>query len=172
MKHTYQEKQCIPRFWERAASCHTGEVKNASVLRVLILEQLIERENAPISPPTPSPMAKTENPAKCPKSPKYWHLQKLSRLDILFLSLIDLQEQKMSTKQRYAELVWRAVEEIFYEGTPGRFEYLSVGEVAKKAGVSKPTVAKYLKEFHEAGYMDALKVGNAICFRVIAQEGN
>lgn len=51
----------------------------------------------------------------------------------------------MSTKNRYARIVYKGLLKCHQEAVG----FASVGEVAKAAGVSRPTAAKYLDMFAE-----------------------
>lgn len=59
----------------------------------------------------------------------------------------------MSTKERYGSAVWSAVQELSFLVEARMYCLLTVGEVAKKAGVSKPTAKKYLDLLAKEGYM-------------------
>ena len=75
----------------------------------------------------------------------------------------------MSTKQRYSELVWRGVETQAREVERGLFSFVSVGEVARAAGVSRPTAAKYLDAFADAGFMARMQIGDMSFYRPLSQ---
>jgi predicted ArsR family transcriptional regulator len=58
----------------------------------------------------------------------------------------------MSTKQRYGTAVWEAINRIC-DNVVG---YHSIGEVAKEAGVTKPTAKKYLEILVENGDIEVI----------------
>jgi len=63
----------------------------------------------------------------------------------------------MSTKERYGTLVWDAIVQISQTSTP----FMSVGEVADKAQVSRQTAKKYLEQLIKTGHLTMWN-GNAI----------
>lgn len=71
----------------------------------------------------------------------------------------------MSNKHRYAIAVGDAVHELSYLVESTMYVFLSVGEIAKKAEVSKPTAKKYLDTFVESGYMSHLRIGKYHYYR-------
>jgi len=65
----------------------------------------------------------------------------------------------MSTKQRYGDAVWNALVAVFNDPNTPDDAYVSVGEVAIKAGVSRPTAKKYLEELRGMGNAKRVCVG-------------
>jgi len=70
----------------------------------------------------------------------------------------------MSTKERYGSDVWRAVVQISKTSTP----FMTVGEVAGIAGVSRPTAKKYLKLLVDDGHLTIWKANKTHSFYVMA----
>lgn len=57
------------------------------------------------------------------------------------------------TQQRNGNRVWEAALDVS-EGMSDTWDgWMTVGEIARQAGVSKPTAAKYLEKAHEAGFL-------------------
>lgn len=73
----------------------------------------------------------------------------------------------MSTEQRYGDAVWAALVEISYLVHPTMYVMVTVGEVAEKAEVSKPTAKKYLDMLANAGHIVACKMGKHTFYRMI-----
>ena len=71
----------------------------------------------------------------------------------------------MSTKQRYGNAVWEAISDLTNHKVGKEHEYVSVGEVANRAGVSFPTAKKYLAALWEMGDVTVAKVGDVTGFR-------
>jgi len=77
----------------------------------------------------------------------------------------------MSTTERYGTAVWNAIVEMEGEDESGWF-YATVGEVAIRAGVTKPTAAKYLKKLYDMGKVTFFKTrNNARYYRTRLGEG-
>lgn len=74
----------------------------------------------------------------------------------------------MSTKQRYGNAVWDALCALSNEWSPRIHTFVTVGEVAKKAGVTKPTAYKYLSALYETGHASKMKMGNNWVFRLLS----
>lgn len=55
----------------------------------------------------------------------------------------------MSTKERYGGAVWDAVRSAEFDCRKNNRAGFAVGEIATRAGVSKPTARKYLVELVE-----------------------
>lgn len=65
----------------------------------------------------------------------------------------------MSTSERYGTAVFNAIWDMEQEDESGWF-YATVGEVAQRAGVTKPTASKYLKALYEMGKVTFFKTRN------------
>jgi len=65
----------------------------------------------------------------------------------------------MSTKERYGTAVWLALVELFMEPTTSDEAWITVGEVARRAGCSNPTAKKYLDELRDKGNAKRIMVG-------------
>lgn len=65
----------------------------------------------------------------------------------------------MSTKERYGSAVWDALQAVSYLVDPTIFVYVGVGEVAEKAGVSRPTAKKYLEMLYSEGHIKKMTAG-------------
>ncbi len=68
----------------------------------------------------------------------------------------------MSTKERYGTAVWLALVELFMEPTTSDEAWITVGQVAQRAGCSNPTAKKYLDELRERGNAKRITVGAAL----------
>lgn len=66
---------------------------------------------------------------------------------------------KMSTKERYGNEVWRAVQCFAMEWQNGGPLFRTVGEVAREAGVSRGTAKKYLDILVDAGHVSFATTG-------------
>lgn len=71
----------------------------------------------------------------------------------------------MSTKQRYGNAVWDAIAKLTDHRLGQGHVWVTVGEVAKEAGVSKPTARKYLNALWEMGDVLATVVGGKVGYR-------
>ncbi len=69
----------------------------------------------------------------------------------------------MSTKERFGSLVWDAVCQISQSSTP----FMTVGEVAAAAQVSRPTAKKYLDALVEKEHMTIWKANATHSFYVM-----
>lgn len=65
----------------------------------------------------------------------------------------------MSTTERYGTAIWDAIVKMEQEDESGWF-YATVGEVAERAGVSKPTASKYLDKLYQMGKVTFFKTRN------------
>lgn len=65
----------------------------------------------------------------------------------------------MSTKQRYGGAVWDALWDICHPHDGFGWGWAGVGQVAARAGVSRPTAKKYLEAFVESGHVVFTNVG-------------
>lgn len=72
----------------------------------------------------------------------------------------------MSTKQRYGDAVLRAVQELSYLVDTYVYVGLAIGEVAERAGVSKPTAKKYLDLLKDMDVVNGGKIGNQFYYRL------
>lgn len=73
----------------------------------------------------------------------------------------------MSTKERYGNAVWDAVCELSHLVMENVYCFVSVGEVAKKAGVSRMTARKYLEIAKEQGHLSSLDFGKTRAYRLL-----
>ena len=71
----------------------------------------------------------------------------------------------MSTKERYGSEVWRALSHVTRFYAHDHIIWATVGEVAKEAGVSKPTAAKYLNALVEMGSAVDMEFGSRRGYR-------
>jgi Mn-dependent DtxR family transcriptional regulator len=67
----------------------------------------------------------------------------------------------MSTKERYGTAVWDAIVALHMALSDDAWGWHRVGEIAKKAGVSRPTARKYLEGLYEMGHVRVIKDGSA-----------
>jgi len=65
----------------------------------------------------------------------------------------------MSHEERYGTLVWNALVAIFNAPTRPDDGWITIGQVAKHAKVTKPTAAKYLNRLLEMGEAKRVCVG-------------
>lgn len=71
----------------------------------------------------------------------------------------------MSTKERYGTAVWDAIAALTSHKVGEGCVYHGVGEVASKAGVSKPTAKKYLAALWEMGHVKIAIIDGHTGFR-------
>lgn len=71
----------------------------------------------------------------------------------------------MSTKERYGSEVWKALCHITRFYAHDNVIWATIGEVAKEAGVSKPTAKKYLIELVEMGIAIDMEFGSRRGYR-------
>lgn len=71
----------------------------------------------------------------------------------------------MSTKQRYGDAVLKAIQDITSHKVGESGVYVGVGQVAKKAGVSKPTAKKYLIMLWEMMYVKIVIIDGVMGYR-------
>lgn len=71
----------------------------------------------------------------------------------------------MSTKERYGTAVWEAIAALTDHKVGQGCVYIGAGEIAKKAGVSKPTAKKYLSELWEMGHVKIAIIDGHTGFR-------
>jgi len=65
----------------------------------------------------------------------------------------------VSTTERYGNAVWLALTEIFNAPETKDDEWITIGEVAERAGVSRPTAKKYLELLKTAGHAKRVCLG-------------
>ena len=65
----------------------------------------------------------------------------------------------MSHEERYGTLVWQALVAIFNHSDTPDDGWITVGQVAKMAQITKPTAAKYLNRLREMGEAKRVCVG-------------
>lgn len=66
----------------------------------------------------------------------------------------------MSTKQRYGTAVFEALGENAFQLADMYIQWSTAGEVAERAGVSRPTAKKYLELMVEMGRVKSMKFGS------------
>ena len=69
----------------------------------------------------------------------------------------------MSTKERFGSLVWAAIVQISQSSTP----FMTVGEVAELAQVSRPTAKKYMAQLLETGHLTLWQANKRYTFYVM-----
>jgi len=65
----------------------------------------------------------------------------------------------MSHEERYGTLVWDALVALFNAPETEDDEWITIGEVASKAEVSRPTAKKYLEELIRKGNAKRVTIG-------------
>jgi response regulator of citrate/malate metabolism len=80
-------------------------------------------------------------------------------VDILCTSTNILRIEEMSTKERYGTAIYEALGEHTYQLADMYIQWATIGEVAKRAGVSRPTAKKYLDLLVEMGRVKSMKFG-------------
>lgn len=65
----------------------------------------------------------------------------------------------MSHEERYGTLVWQALVKIFNDDQTPDDGWITIGEVAKEAQITKPTAAKYLNKLVGMGNAKRVSVG-------------
>jgi response regulator of citrate/malate metabolism len=75
----------------------------------------------------------------------------------------------MSTSERYGTAVWEGLHAVSYLVEPYICAYVSVGEVAAAAKVSKPTAQKYLDMLAAGDDVASLKFGKQKVYRLIVR---
>lgn len=77
----------------------------------------------------------------------------------------------MSTIDRYSDAVWDGFCKSSFLVDDNIYNYASVGEIAERAGVSKPTVKKYMDAFAQSENVAALKIGKQTFYRMRVVNG-
>ena len=65
----------------------------------------------------------------------------------------------MSHEERYGTLVWQALTALFNRADTPDDGWITVGQVAKMAQITKPTAAKYLAKLQKMGEAKRVCVG-------------
>jgi len=66
----------------------------------------------------------------------------------------------MSHEERYGTIVWNALSEVFNLEKTGDEAWITVGEVASHAKITKPTAVKYLNKLVDMGHAKRITVGS------------
>lgn len=78
----------------------------------------------------------------------------------------------MSDKNRFYDAVWTGLREISHLVDAKVCNFVTVGEVAKSAKVSRQTARKYLDLLSETPYVGSVSVGGHMFYRMIIVEGD
>jgi len=92
-------------------------------------------------------------------------LTKYVYLDTLDLSNRFNRSNKLSTKERFKNLIWNTLIELYDAPSTIDDAWITVGEVSRVTGVSKVTSRKYLEELLQEGNAARAIVGTAIGYR-------
>jgi len=68
----------------------------------------------------------------------------------------------LSTRERYGTAVWLALVELFMEPSTSDETWITVGDVAARAGISQTTARKYLDELKDKGNAKRIMVGKKL----------
>lgn len=75
----------------------------------------------------------------------------------------------MSTEERYGTEVWDAVCELSHFVERGIYCFVTIGEVAQQAGVSRGTAKKYLEKARNQGHLSRVTLGKSYGYRLLFQ---
>jgi len=69
------------------------------------------------------------------------------------------------TQMKNGQAVEKAIREVALNKAPLWYRMFSIGEVAKMAGMSKPTVVKYVEILKQAGLVEELERDMRYCIK-------
>lgn len=134
-------------------------------------EQYIEHEFRFICTPTLDSIIESENALNRARSVKFYVLTKFDKEYKIETSNKLNRGIKMSTKERYGTAVWEAIADLTQHDVGFSHVWVSAGEVAKKAGVSRNTAKKYLCALWEMGDVNCAVIDGVTGFRAKVVRG-
>lgn len=81
-------------------------------------------------------------------------------------------EDKMSTKQRYGRIVYKALKALTREDVTAADGWASASAVGEVAEVSTMTARKHLCQMYDEGLIEKTTIGGVSGFRVVRMGGN